>query len=185
MQTKTRETTRPNPLATPILRLGLGLGIGLGAAIAVTLASTAMAESNATAEKAAPAKHIAKRDTKPVISAPTRADIAVGADTAATAVASNLPPDPCAAGPEEYDCNGNGINDLCDIADGWADANEDGILDSCQFASGDLNLDGVVDAIDLVMILSGWGTEGRDTNDDGFIDALDLAAILSNWSVGG
>jgi hypothetical protein len=173
MQTKTRETTRPNPLATLVL--------GAGAALAVTLASPALADSKATADKPVYAQPIAK----PVISAPKRADIAAGGDTAATAVASILPPDPCAAGPEEYDCNGNGINDLCDIADGWADANEDGILDNCQFASGDLNLDGAVDAVDLVIILSGWGTEGRDTNDDGFIDALDLAAILSNWSVGG
>ncbi|MBI1303034.1 MAG: hypothetical protein GC172_04525 [Phycisphaera sp.] len=176
MQTNTRETTRPSPLATLLL--------GAGAALAVTLASPALADSKATAGKAVYANPIAK----PVISAPKPVDVAIGADTAAaaaTAIATILPPDPCAAGPEEYDCNQNGINDLCDIADGWADANEDGILDSCQFASGDLNLDGAVDAIDLVMILSGWGTEGRDTNDDGFIDALDLAAILSNWSVGG
>jgi hypothetical protein len=173
MQTKTRETTRPNPLATLLL--------GAGAALAVTLASPALADSKATAGKAVHANPI----EDPVISAPKRGDVVVGLDTSPIASTSILPPDPCAAGPEEYDCNGNGINDLCDIADGWADANEDGILDSCQFASGDLNLDGAVDAIDLVMILSGWGTEGRDTNDDGFIDALDLAAILSNWSVGG
>jgi hypothetical protein len=97
--------------------------------------------------------------------------------------ASILPPDPCAADRSEYDCNQNGINDLCDIAGGWADANEDGILDHRQFAAGDLDLDGVVGATDLVLVLNDWGTEGHDANGDGIADGFDLAAILSNWTL--
>jgi hypothetical protein len=64
-----------------------------------------------------------------------------------------------------------------------ADANEDGILDHCQFAAGDLDLDGVVGAKDLVLVLNDWGTEGHDANGDGIVDGFDLAAILSNWTL--
>ncbi len=181
--TKTTTTTnttanagsnRPTPLATLIL--------GLGAALAVTLATPVDAASKGE-----------KKPTKPEISAPARIVVEAGASVTASSIgkpantAAALPPDPCAAGPEEYDCNQNGINDLCDIADGWADANEDGILDDCQFMAGDLDLDGFTGAQDLAILLNGWGSidaggEGGDANGDGFVDGFDLAIILSNWS---
>jgi len=48
---------------------------------------------------------------------------------------------------------------------------------------GDANGDGVVNASDLAMVLSGWGTAGAtDLNRDGTTDAQDLAILLANWS---
>lgn len=52
---------------------------------------------------------------------------------------------------------------------------------------GDLNSDGVVDGIDLLIMLGSWGecsTPGycpADINNDGFVDGLDLLILLSNW----
>ena len=181
MQTKTNKIantgrTRSTPLATLIL--------GLGAAVGVALATPALAGQ----------KHYSIKPTKEVISTesiekavpmPKRKPQPQPEATAEKGIASLLPPDPCAAGPREYDCNQNGINDICDIASGWADANQDGILDGCQMAAGDLNLDGAVDARDLVTVLNDWGAEGSDANSDGITDGRDLAVILANWSSGG
>jgi len=48
----------------------------------------------------------------------------------------------------------------------------------------DLNGDGVVDAADLAILLSAWGTKGPgDFNGDGTVDAADLAALLAAWTV--
>ncbi|MEI7877865.1 MAG: MopE-related protein, partial [Planctomycetota bacterium] len=82
------------------------------------------------------------------------------------------------------DCNSNGVIDTCDVAAGAADADHDGRLDRCEFARGDLNLDGVVNAVDLAIILTNWGpaTTG-DTNADGIVNAFDLGAVLANWGV--
>lgn len=56
------------------------------------------------------------------------------------------------------DCNMNGIPDECDIAAGAPDLNMDGILDECQIAcEGDLTGDGLVNAGDLAVLLSRWG----------------------------
>lgn len=69
-------------------------------------------------------------------------------------VASNSVPlsffqDDCTVGVGGLDCNGNGILDSCDIADGIAvDCNGNGIPDACDIASGfssDLDADGVPD----------------------------------------
>ena len=48
---------------------------------------------------------------------------------------------------------------------------------------GDLNLDGVVNAADLAIMLSQWGTAGdADLNHDGIVDAADLSMLLAAWS---
>ena len=67
---------------------------------------------------------------------------------------------------------------------GAADADQDGRLDGCEFARGDLNLDGIVNAVDLAMVLTNWGpaTTG-DTNADGIVNAFDLSAVLAGWGV--
>jgi len=58
----------------------------------------------------------------------------------------------------------------------------------CACAFADLNCDGVVDAADLLIVLSGWGTCSdvndclADLNGDGVVDTSDLLIILSNWS---
>lgn len=48
---------------------------------------------------------------------------------------------------------------------------------------GDLNNDGVVDATDMGMLLSRWGTNYSeyDLNNDGVIDAVDLSILQLNW----
>ena len=43
--------------------------------------------------------------------------------------------------------------------------------------------DGTVDALDLLVLIAGWGTDDpkADTNDDGTVDALDLLALIAGW----
>jgi hypothetical protein len=59
----------------------------------------------------------------------------------------------------ELDCNGNGIYDICDIADGAPDCNRNGLPDECDLVDNDCNQDGVPDdcpicpAIEIVFIL--------------------------------
>ena len=47
---------------------------------------------------------------------------------------------------------------------------------------GDLDGNGNVDAADLSVLLSSWGTASADLNGDGSTDASDLAILLGNWS---
>lgn len=49
---------------------------------------------------------------------------------------------------------------------------------------GDINLDGVVGAADLGMLLGSWGPCtgcAADFNDDGIVNAADLAVLLGSW----
>lgn len=51
---------------------------------------------------------------------------------------------------------------------------------------GDLNNDGLVNGIDLAVILSTWGPCGSgscvaDINRDGLVNGADLSILLSNW----
>lgn len=51
-----------------------------------------------------------------------------------------------------------------------------------QAVPGDLNNDGMVNAVDLSILLSNWGTTGLgDINGDGTVGAADLSILLSNW----
>jgi hypothetical protein len=86
------------------------------------------------------------------------------------------------------DCNGNGVPDSCDIADGTlADSDGDGVPDCCSAPRGcgscavDLTGDGVVDAADISAMLVAWGSPQGDVNGDGLTDAADLAALLIGW----
>ncbi|MFM1805721.1 MAG: hypothetical protein RL136_2600, partial [Planctomycetota bacterium] len=83
------------------------------------------------------------------------------------------------------DCDDNGLIDACDIASGAADADSDGRLDRCERAHGDLNLDGLVNALDLGIVLATWGEAngGGDANGDGTVDATDLALVLTWWGL--
>ena len=94
-------------------------------------------------------------------------------------------PDEC-----DIDCNGNGIPDRCDIADGTSnDCNGNGVPDECDGVMGDLNDDGVVGTIDLLLLISNWGRCANcdDCYADGDIDCdctvgtLDLIILLGNW----
>lgn len=80
------------------------------------------------------------------------------------------------------DCNGNGVNDRVDIGSGSsADANANGVPDDCEIV-GDMNVDGVVDAIDLALLLGRWGLAGwGDLDDDGAVGSSDLALLLATF----
>ncbi|MBN2070157.1 MAG: hypothetical protein JW814_01770 [Candidatus Krumholzibacteriota bacterium] len=45
----------------------------------------------------------------------------------------------------EFDCDGNGIYDGCDIAGGASDCNRNGLPDECDLVDNDCNLDGIPD----------------------------------------
>ena len=81
------------------------------------------------------------------------------------------------------DCNGNGINDLIDIAVGGMQDNDgDGRPDSCATCAADLTGDGQVNGFDLSLVLAGWGNPGpADVNQDGTTNGLDLTALLAAW----
>jgi predicted outer membrane repeat protein len=80
------------------------------------------------------------------------------------------------------DCNANGLCDL-DELNSTNDTDNDGTLDRCERALGDLNLDGVVNNYDLAAVLFYWGTAnaGGDVNSDGSVTSTDLSILLSNW----
>ena len=55
-----------------------------------------------------------------------------------------------------------------------------------KWAPGDVNSSGVVNAVDISVILSAWGTNGgkfprADTDGSGVVDAADLSVVLSGW----
>jgi hypothetical protein len=65
-----------------------------------------------------------------------------------------------------------------------ADLNANGIGDVCEFARGDLNLDGIVDASDVPFFFNVWGGVAgspADMNFDGAVDATDFSILLGNW----
>lgn len=84
------------------------------------------------------------------------------------------------------DCNGNGVNDLCDIAAApEIDANDNGVPDSCEAACpSDLNGDGATNVDDLLQMLTAWGDNPghpADLNGDGSVNVLDLLVLLGAW----
>ncbi|MDZ4754233.1 MAG: hypothetical protein SGJ11_07020, partial [Phycisphaerae bacterium] len=85
------------------------------------------------------------------------------------------------------DCDGDGTIDAEEIAQGLdTDLDGDLVPDSCEYASGDLTLDGTVDAADLAVLLGSWGRCGdcpADLDHSGEVDAADLALLLGKWSV--
>ncbi len=103
----------------------------------------------------------------------------------------------------DYDCNGNGVGDVIDLANGDAqDCNDNDIPDSCEIAAGaaadengdgvpdecgpacvaDLTKDGVVGPDDLAALLAQWGSDGdADLDESGVVDAGDLAILLAAW----
>jgi hypothetical protein len=82
------------------------------------------------------------------------------------------------------DCDENGRIDACDVAAGAEDENENDVPDTCEFALGDLDLDGTVGAADLSVLLSFWGFPNPPVGDldgNGVIGGGDLSVLLSNW----
>ncbi len=100
---------------------------------------------------------------------------------------NNGQPDLCdIADGTSQDCNGNGVPDECDIANGTSqDNNNNGIPDECEPCPGDLNGDGVVDLVDMSILLNNFGNTGPnlpgDIDGDGDVDLVDLSLLLSNF----
>ena len=98
---------------------------------------------------------------------------------------SNAIPDLCdISSGFDHDCNNNGDLDSCDIVAGAEDDNKNGYPDPCELDRGDLNLDGIVNAMDIAILLSYWGAVGfpiGDMNHDNIIDAADLTIMLAHW----
>jgi hypothetical protein len=88
----------------------------------------------------------------------------------------------------DRDCDIDGVPDSCEITqDASKDKNANGRLDACELARGDLNLDGIVNAADLAVLLAFWGVPGAPIGDldaDGVVAGADLAIMLSNWGTG-
>ena len=90
------------------------------------------------------------------------------------------------AGP---DCNENGICDWIDIAEGTSeDVNENGIPDECEdLCPADIFEDGVVNTVDLLILLANWGPCPPeepcpgDIDESGAVDVADLLALLAAW----
>ena len=106
----------------------------------------------------------------------------------------------------DYDCNGNGIGDTEDLANGDSfDCNENGIPDECEIAAGtlpdkngngipdececpgDLDDSGDVGVKDLLFLLGAWGAcppKGdcpADFDDSGDVGVKDLLFLLGAW----
>ncbi|MEE9131565.1 MAG: FG-GAP repeat protein [Phycisphaerales bacterium] len=85
------------------------------------------------------------------------------------------------------DCNDNGAIDLCDIADGNSnDDNNNGIPDECESppCPWDLDNTSTVGASDLLSLLVSWGPcKGcpADFDGNGNVGASDLLTLLANW----
>ena len=80
------------------------------------------------------------------------------------------------------DCNANGVCDL-DETNASNDTDGDGVLDRCERAVGDLNLDGTVNNYDLAAVLFYWGTTNAagDVDGNGTVTSADLSILLANW----
>lgn len=202
MKNTMKLTTRTSPSATILTRLAgahkiLGI-VGILGVASISLGSTSEAAAQSAAKlRQIRAESISGTSPKPLPkpkpkphadghkTEEAKGDSETG--TGGAQKASFLPPDPCGITEENPDCNGNGIGDSCDLLKGFADDDRNGVLDLCQFATGDLDLDGMVDASDLSLVLAGWGAAGvsGDCNDDGFTNSEDLSIILANWSTQG
>ena len=83
------------------------------------------------------------------------------------------------------DCNANLRPDNCDIANGAADSDGDGVLDACDVSDcfGDLDKNLIVDGGDLTELLSAWGSGNprADLDRNGVVDGADLNQLLAAW----
>ena len=82
-------------------------------------------------------------------------------------------------GSQVSDGGGNCVVQSC------ADSDNNGIPDACQ-CRGDITGNGLIDGIDLAIILSAWGSTGQtefdaDIDNDGIVGGTDLAFVLSGW----
>ena len=91
---------------------------------------------------------------------------------------------PAIANPTQADCNNNGVGDVCELASGTPDVNQDTVPDTCQCLA-DLFVDRQVNGADLGALLSQWGpattSTVSDLNRDGQVNGADLGYLLNSW----
>ena len=92
-------------------------------------------------------------------------------------------------GARSADCNGNGIGDALDLAEGTSlDHNGNSIPDECD-CLGDLDQDWDVDLYDLAALLGNYGTtaeatyEDGDLDVDGDVDLTDVTLLLAVYGL--
>ena len=82
------------------------------------------------------------------------------------------------------DCNDNGVNDTCDIANSTSsDDNGNGIPDECEACPGDADGDGDSDIVDILAVIAFWGTAGGangtgDVDNNGVVNIEDLLQVI-------
>ena len=65
---------------------------------------------------------------------------------------------------------------------GRVDAYEAVVMAMEMNCPADVTGDGIVDVLDLLDVLAGWGGSGpADVNGDGIVDVLDLLDVLGAW----
>ena len=83
----------------------------------------------------------------------------------------------------DSDCDGDGIVDRGAVAAGLVDdVNSNFVPDQCE-CLGDINLDSAVGSADLALLLNRWGEvdTGANLGGSGIIDAVDLTIMLAHW----
>jgi hypothetical protein len=95
--------------------------------------------------------------------------------------------DECQVSQTCVDCDTDAVPDVFEILNGAQDINQNWVLDRCECVA-DLFADGLVNGVDLGIILAFWGpttsSEGSqrcDFNRDGGVDGIDLGFLLSSW----
>lgn len=90
----------------------------------------------------------------------------------------------CEAG---QDCNGNGINDRCDIRDGTSqDTNANFIPDECEACYADCDQDGELTILDFVCYQNAFtaADPGADCDADGQLTILDFVCFQNAFTTG-
>lgn len=84
------------------------------------------------------------------------------------------------------DCDNDGTPDSVEISNGAMDWDTDGVLDSCEYRIGDLNLNGLIDSQDVSILLGWWAIPNPlfgDLDFDNVVGPRDLGILLGRWGV--
>ena len=88
---------------------------------------------------------------------------------------------------QDVDCDQSGVPDVCEIANGiLQDSDGDGVPDVCRCV-GDVVQDDVVDTQDLIYVIDHLGDDDgpADADGNGVVDIIDILVVLDGWGVCG